>query len=154
MPDDHAAWQKVSGENYAELTQTSDFNFDDIDTALGLVEEAPPAARAQAGELVRQIFAYCFKSRQGKPNLKTAAAKLAAIGAGLRPDAFDDATQGELAAQLGLTKAALSKTSVKFQDAFGIKFARSRSKEARQRMAAKRLGGPDRHHHDTKEAAS
>jgi hypothetical protein len=132
------------GFDAAEVVQTTDFDFAEVDLALGLVEETPPDARQQAGELVRQLFAYCFKSK-GKVNLKTAAAKLAVIGAGLRPDALNDASQTELAARLGLTKAALSKASVKFQSAFGIKFSRSRSVSARSKMRARRLGGPARH---------
>lgn len=129
-----------------ELTQSTDFDYAEIDRALGLVEAAPPDARQQAGEVLRQIFAYCFQSKR-KLNLRTAAAKLAVIGAGLRPDALADESQTELAASLGLTKAALSKASVKFQDAFGIKFSRSRSSDARAAMRASRLaqGGVSRH---------
>ena len=132
------------GFDAAEVVQTTDFDFAEVDRALGLVEETPPDARQQAGELVRQLFAYCFKSK-GKVNLKTAAAKFAIIGAGLRPDALNDETQTKLAARLGLTKAAISKASVKFQSAFGIKFRRSRSVSARAKMRARRLGGPARH---------
>jgi hypothetical protein len=129
-----------------ELTQSTDFDYAEVDRALGLVEAAPPDARQQAGELVRQIFTYCFQSKR-KLNLRTAAAKLAVIGAGLRPDALADESQTELAASLGLTKAALSKASVKFQDAFGVKFQRSRSSAARAHMAAARLAqdGVSRH---------
>jgi hypothetical protein len=141
MPDDHAAWQRVSGENWAELTQTTDFDYDAVDEALRFVEAAPADARAQAGEVIRQVFAYCF----GRGNLTAAAAKFAVIGAGLRPDVLDDATQTDLANRLGLTKAALSKASVKFQSAFGVKFSRSRSLSARAKMRARRTGGPDRH---------
>jgi len=123
------------------LTQTSDFNYDEIDRALGLVEAAPPDAREQAGELVRQIFAYCFKGKRGL-NLRTATAKFVVIAAGLRPDVLGDESQTELAANLGLTKAALSKANVKFQDAFGFKFQRSRSADARAKMRAVRLANP------------
>lgn len=142
MPDG-VAWQNVSssgdGQTYAELTPTCNFDFDALDEALGFVEAAQPSAREQAGELVRQLFAYCFKAR-AKVNLKTAAAKFAMIGAGLRPDdALHNASQTELAAQLGLTKAAMSKASVKFQSAFAIKFARSRSLSGRAKMRAARL---------------
>ena len=139
VEQDHVAF------DHGELTQSTDFDFDEIDRALGLVADAPPDARQQAGELVRQIFAYCFKSKR-KLNLRTAAAKLAVIGAGLRPDALADESQTELAASLGLSKAALSKASVKFQDAFGVKFSRSRSSAARAAMRAARLaqGGVNR----------
>jgi hypothetical protein len=124
------------------LTQTTDFDYDAVDEALRFVEAAPADARAQAGEVIRQVFAYCF----GRGNLTAAAAKFAVIGAGLRPDVLDDATQTDLAQRLGLTKAALSKASVKFQDAFGVKFSRSRSADGRAKMSARRLGGPNRHH--------
>jgi hypothetical protein len=135
--------QDHAGFADGELVQAQEFDFAAVDEALGLVESTPPDARQQAGELVRQLFAYCFSQR--KLDLRTAAAKLAVIGAGLRPDALDDKTQTELARQLGLTKAAMSKASVKFQDAFCIKFSRSRSVSARAKMRARRLGGLARH---------
>lgn len=140
VEQDHAAFDAPG-----EVVQTTEIDFDEIDRALGLVEDAPPDARQQAGELVRQLFAYCFPSHR-KLDLRTAAAKFAVIGAGLRPDALDNASQTELARRLGLTKAALSKASVAFQSAFGVQFARSRSNNARAAMRAARLaqGGVNR----------
>ena len=140
VEQDHAAFAATG-----EAVQVVDFDFDEVDRALGLVKETPPDAREQAGELIRQLMAYCFPAGR-KLNLRTAAAKFAAIGAGLRPDALSNASQTALAENLGLTKAALSKASVKFQDAFKIKFARSRPLSSRAKMRARRLGGPDRHH--------
>jgi hypothetical protein len=139
LQQDHAAFDAPG-----DLVGVVDFPFEEID---GVLESAPEDARQLAGEVIRQVFAYCFS----KGSLTAAAAKFAVIGAGLRPNApgLDDATQTDLAKQLGLTKAALSKASVKFQDTFGIKFSRSRNESARAKMRLRRLGGPDRHH-DTK----
>lgn len=125
-----------------------EFDFAALD---GVLESAPEEARQMAGEAIRENLPYCF----GNGNLTAAAAKFAVIGAGLRPDApgLNDATQTDLAKRLGLSKAALSKASVKFQDTFGVKFGRSRSLSARSKMRARRLGGPARNHHDTKDTA-
>jgi hypothetical protein len=51
---------------------------------------------------------------------------------------------GEIAIELHCTKQNLAHQAVQFQDAFGIKFARCRSKEARAAMRQARLGGPNR----------
>ncbi len=134
--EDHAA-----NIGPGEVVPTIEFDYDEVDRALGLVESPPEDARQLAGEVIRQVFAYCF----GNGNLTAAAAKFAVIGVGLRPSVLSDATQTDLAKRLGLTKAALSKASVKFQDKFGIKFSRSRNESARSKMRARRLGGPDRH---------
>jgi hypothetical protein len=138
LQQDHAAFDAPG-----DLVGVVDFPFEEID---GVLESAPEDARQLAGEVIRQVFAYCFSK---KGSLTAAAAKFAVIGAGLRPDVLSDATQTDLAKRLGLTKAALSKASVRFQDTFGIKFSRSRNESARAKMRARRLGGPDRHHQAT-----
>ena len=128
--------------DHGELTQSTDFDFDEVDRALGLVEAAPPDARQQAGELVREIFEFCFKARGKKfsaSELKTAAMRFAIVVSGLRPDILNDATHGELAKRLSRTKAAASKASVKFEDKHGFQFARSRSLQAREAMRVARL---------------
>jgi len=126
------------------VIQTVDFDYDGVDAALGLVKAASLTAREEAGELVRELVSFCFAGKRGRTSLRTAAARLAVIAGGLRPDLLEDATQGELAAELGLTKAALSKMAVNFSDEYQVKFSRSRSAEARASMRAARLGGPDR----------
>jgi hypothetical protein len=140
IEQDHAAFD-ASGV----VVQTTHFDFDEVDRALGLVEIAPIEARQQAAELVRELFVWCFKSNKRHAPLRTASARFAVIAAGLRPDLLSDDSQTELAQRLGMTKAALSKASVRFQDAFGIKFSRSRSLSARASMRARRLGGPARY---------
>jgi hypothetical protein len=142
--------QDHAGFDGTEMTQTADFDFDEIDRALGLVEAAPPDARQQAAEVLREIFQFCFAAPRKKFNgkhLKTAALRLAVIVSALRPDAFDQASHGQLAGRLGLCKAAASKACVAFEDKHQIKFARTRSESARQAMRAARLaqGAVGRH---------
>ena len=120
--------------------QTVDFNFDDVDEALGYIHHSPPSAREQAAELFRNLATWCFRGQQLRPGL----VKLIAVISGLRPDLLDNRTEPDLARELGVTKQALSRQSLKFQDAWRIKFARSRSKEGREHMAAARRGGPNR----------
>jgi len=126
------------------VIQTVDFDFEAVDAALGLVKAASPTARAEAGELVRELITFCFAGKRGRTSLKTAAARFAVVAGGLRPDLLQDETMTELAAELGLSRAALSKVNVNFSTAYGITFSRSRSDEARASMRAARVGGPDR----------
>jgi hypothetical protein len=70
--------------------------------------------------------------------------KFVTIISGLRPELLGDRPGIDLAAELGISKQALTRQSLRFQDAFNIKFSRSRSKDQRERMAAARRGGPNR----------
>jgi len=115
--------------------------FSDLDEPLKAIREAPPTARQEAAELFRQLASWCFR---GDKPLRTATMKFAVIIAGIRPDLPGDRTMGEIAIELGCTKQNLAHQAVKFQDAFGIRFARCRSKEAREHMRKARIGGPNR----------
>jgi hypothetical protein len=130
-------------ESHHQYVGTTDFPFDEIDQALGFVHESPPAAREQAAELFRTLATWCFS---GSKSLRASMVKFVAIAAGIRPDLLDNRSLRELASELGCTKQNLAHQAVKFSDAWGTKFARSRSKEGRQRMAAARRGGPCRNH--------
>jgi hypothetical protein len=136
-------------EDHHELVGTTDFDFGAVDEALGFIHESRPAARQEAAELFRQLAAWCFR---GDKPLRAAAVRFVAIVSGLRPDLVGDRTMKEIASEFGITKQAMSAQSAKFSDAFGIKFARCRSKEAREHMARARIGGPNRNiqSHQTK----
>lgn len=114
--------------------------FNDLDEVAGAIAETPPTPRAQAGELLRQILTWCCGAN-GTRSLRSATVRFVALTSGLRPEILRDRTGGDLARELGITKQALSAQAVKFEDAFKIKFARCRSKEARTRMARARVGG-------------
>jgi hypothetical protein len=133
--------EHVAFDESHEVMQSVDFNFDGVDEALGFIHRSPPESREQAAELFRQLAAWCFPGNQP---LRSAMVKFTAIVSGLRPELLDNRGGSELAAELGVTKQALSAASVKFSDAFGIQFSRGRLPEARQRMADARLGGPNR----------
>jgi len=90
-------------------------------------------------ELVHQVFQWCFP-RNGKTDLRTAAARLAVFVSGLNPRVLDGKTLEEMATELDRTKAALSKTNVHAERHFGIHFTRSRSDTSRAHMAAAQLG--------------
>jgi hypothetical protein len=135
-------------ENH-DAIQVTPFPYDDIDEALGFIHQSPPTARQEAAELFRQLATWCFR---GNKPLRVATAKFAAIAGGLRPDLLGDRTLEEIAIELGCTKQNLSHQSSKFTEAFGIRFARCRSKEARAHMARARIGGPNRNiQHQQKE---
>jgi hypothetical protein len=142
VTDDHAGYEDGA------ITPAVDFDYDEIDRALGLVDVAPPDAQQKAGEVIREIFQFCFSTRKKNSAnaLKTAALRFAIIASGLRPDLLCNASQGEIAAQLHLTKAAASKVAVLFRDRYKLKFARSRPNTAREHMREARLkqGGVNR----------
>jgi hypothetical protein len=120
-----------------EAVQTVDFNYDEIDRLLGLVESEPPTVRATAAALFAEIMAWVWS---GKYPFKSAAIKFAALTAGLRPDLLGDRTFLQLGREYGVTKAAISKAALKFSDAFGIQFTRSRTESARNHMAVQAIG--------------
>jgi hypothetical protein len=117
--------------------------FKDLDEAAELISETPPTVRELAGELFRQVAAFCFR---GDKPLRIATAKFAVIIAGLRPEVLGDRSLAEIGAELHLTKQSMSNHSRKFSDAFKVRFQRSRSFESREHMRAARLGGPCRNH--------
>jgi hypothetical protein len=129
-----------------EFVQTTDFPYDaiceterELDEALGLVAKATPDARREAADVLHQVFQWCFP-RNGKTDLRTAAARLAVFVSGLNPRVLDGKTLEEMATELDRTKAALSKTNVHAERHFGIHFTRSRSDTSRAHMAAAQLG--------------
>jgi hypothetical protein len=128
-------------EDHHQLIGSVDFNFDDVDEALGFIRKASPSAREEAACLVRELMTWCYR---GNRPLRAAAVKLACVASGLRPDMLGDRTLGEIAAEFGISKQGMAAQSRRFSDAFGFKFARSRSTESRAKMAAARRGGPNR----------
>jgi hypothetical protein len=121
----------------------TNFDFDAVDEALGLIHQAPPPVREEAAELFRALASWCFR---GNRPLRSGMVKFVAIVAGLRPELLQDRSGQDLATELNITKQALAHQSLRFSDAFGFHFARSRSKEGRERMAAARRGGANRNH--------
>jgi hypothetical protein len=144
QPFEHVAFDSDNHE-HATAIGTTDFDFEqvfaDLDEPLKAIRKARPSARQEAAELFRQLATWCFQG--GKP-LRVATMKFAVIIGGLRADLLGSRTMTEVAIELGCTKQNLAHQSVKFEDAFGIKFSRCRSKEAREHMATARRGGPNR----------
>jgi hypothetical protein len=117
----------------------------DFDELAEYLSEQPQTVLQKTAEVLREILAFCFTSRARK-KLFTAAARFAVITSGLRPELLDDEARTTFANELGFTKAALSKMSVKFERTFNFKFARSRSFESRQHMRQSALGHPPTHY--------
>lgn len=130
---DHAAYDASS-----HLEQICDFDFGAVDEALAAITETPIDARQMAAEMFRRIAVWVWSGRN--VSLQRATVRFAVITAGVMPDLIDDPTYSEIGKATGLTKAAVSKQALLFQDTFGIKFARSRSKEARENMAQSQMG--------------
>jgi hypothetical protein len=117
----------------------SDFDFEAVEKSLGEFHAAPVTAQIIAAEVLARIFVLTFEKRY----LRGALLRFTVLMAGIRPDLVNDRTYSAIGLECGVTKQAISKAATKIQDALGIKFARSRSLDARKRMAAKMLGHPD-----------
>ena len=133
----------ADGDTSGNIKKAVFFNHDEIDALLGTVDSAPDDARQMAGEVIREIFIYCFGVQyRRKGGLKLAASKLAVIAAGLQPSLLNGATQEQIAKQLGLTKAAVSWASVRFRDAFNLDTKNGRTEAQREAMRKARLSNP------------
>ncbi len=130
-----AAWTD-DGPHEHDLVPSVDFDFDHIDEALGVIHAAPVETRAQAAELFRRISQWCFTSN----SLRASLVKLIAVFAGINPELMSNRTMKDLGTELGVTRALVSKQSLHFQDAWGVKFTRSRSASARRNMAESQIG--------------
>lgn len=135
------AW--ISDGDLGHFEAVEDFNFDAVDEALGHIITTPDDSRAIAADLLSKLLVWTWS----KPSSSRAAlVKFTALSGGLRPDLLENRTYLELAKECGVSKAAISKSAVLFQRAFGIHFARSRTDEARRHMAAKQVGHANYHH--------
>jgi hypothetical protein len=144
LEQDHAAYES---DGHAE--QVSDFDFEDVFTALDGVSKSRKESTTAAAAL-REIWHWCFSSKSHS-FAKTGAMRFAVLISGIDPATCGGATLETIASELGFTKAAACKASVLFQEKFGLKFARSRQDEGRSHMADARRGKPG--HNRRKEAA-
>lgn len=114
------------------------FDFDAIDRNMGHTRNSTEDdVRAAASEVLSQVLGYCWGDH-GEGSvlpMKTAVLRFVAFTAGLRPELLKNQTYSQIGAQLGVTKAAVSKTALAVEARFGIKFARSRQVAARAHMA-------------------
>ena len=132
-------------DHHGHIEKITVVNHDEIDALLGLAQSVPKDSIRVAGEFIREIFAYCFAVQfRRKGSLKLAAAKLAVIASGLSPNLLGGATKSQIAKSLGLTKQAVSYTSVKFRDAFNLppQNGREHDQESRETMRKIRLANP------------
>jgi hypothetical protein len=135
ISEDHAATCADGSE------QITDFNFADIDIALGAIEDESPNVRADAAALFAALMTWIWSPG----NIKTAMIKMSALTASLNPTYLSDKSYLEIANELGTSKQAISKAALKFSDKFGVQWFRSRSVEARENMRLSQLGhGPRR----------
>ena len=125
------------GSQHQDGLHSIEFNFNEVDPLLSEIEQAPLDARQQAADLLARIFDYCWRG-DGEHRTRTAAARFAVIVRGIRPDIVE-LNSCEIAAELGVTKQAISKLAVGVEDAFGLKFAHCRSKRGRENMRRAQL---------------
>lgn len=134
----------------AEPILSVDFDFETIYALDEEAKEADEEARLVAFELFNGLLGWVWgrpsKSPPSKYQLRYALTRLAAFTAGLRPDLVGGATYLQLGSAIGITKQALSKSSLKCAHAFGMRFARSRPDSARANMSRARKDSYARTH--------
>lgn len=111
-------------------------DFAEVDPAV--LTGVPVKSLEQAAEVLSLILSWCWSR-----GFKTAQRRFAALSAGLRPDLLNDRTFLEIGAELGCTKAAISKNARLFQEAFGFRFSRTRAEDSCARMREAQIGHPN-----------
>jgi len=129
-------------EHGAIPIQTVDPDFERIYADL----DGTPTPDAQPMELaadgLREILHWIWESKGKRRKFRSALVRLVVLTAVMKPALLDCLSYRELGKRLGgITKQALSHQAINFENAFQIKFARSRSKQSREHMAAARRGG-------------
>jgi len=112
----------------------ADFDWRELETALGEIEREPADAREQAAEALERIFSWAWQS--GSPH--AALMKFTSFCSALKPGLVNR-TQPELAAFLGVSKAVLSKHTRNAQAVFNVKFTTTRNNESCERMREAQL---------------
>ena len=120
-----------------------DFNFDAVDAnLLQTIAAEPDDVKELAGDLLSRVMVWVLSPTTTRASL----VRFAADSAGLRPDLMADKTFKQLGAELGVTRASVSKAATKFQKAFSFRFSRGRSAEACEHMAEAQRGHGNYHH--------
>lgn len=123
-----------------QIEQTVDFDFSEVDKALGMIEAAPENVRAKAGELLRELLGWVWGG--SNTSLRRATIRFSVLAAGLRPELVANWTYEKIANETRVTKQNVSKTGKLFERAFGFHFSRSRPESGCERMRESAIGHP------------
>ena len=108
---------KNYGGAFAEIVQTTDFDFDEVDAALSGISKNSKNGRESIFEAFEKIFHWCFSENR----INIAAVRFAVIGDNLYPELIGSKSNKELARQLGVSRQVFSKTRKAFKKHFGIR---------------------------------
>jgi hypothetical protein len=145
MFDENSETGWADGHHHHEKIEHFDYSkveFDRGNPIVSAIENDGADAFTLAGDGLHSIFSWVF--RDGATDLQPAFLRFVAISCLLEPRWLDNESMKEIGARLGVTKASLSKVCCEFQDAFQVRFRRSRSKEARLHMAVSMRGNTNR----------
>ena len=135
-----AAWNYAGG---AHLEPKIEFDYDEVDRLLGEAKTLPADARAEAADFLSIFFAWVFSARKNNGIIRPAMVRFAAACAGIRPDLVSEngtfCTFEDLGKELSISKAAMCKVAVLFEETFNFQTARGRKDEARLNMRNARL---------------
>lgn len=141
--------------NDGPVKEFTEFSYDAVEedhsnplAAIAMAEPEEPDPMKLASDGFSEILAFCWSHSANE--MHPAFLKFVAVTALVNPMLLHNQTYKQLAEKLGVTKAALSKVALAFQDKFKLKFRRSRPAISRKRMARKMKGNHNRHNSHVK----
>ena len=139
-PVEHIA--KPESDHWADgsLSNSIDFDFDQVDRNLGWVKDTPRDVRKEAAEMFKKLLSNIWPDGS---HARPAFVRFLAASCVLDPSLLEGKSMEEIGAQLNASKQSISRFALKFSDSFNLKFRRQRSKSGRKNMSAGQKGHPN-----------
>lgn len=127
----------ASFENGVQV-QTQDFDYDAVDNK----PDSDSNNRTLPSEILKKFLAYCWGSsgKNRRHVMRIPFQRFAILSAMVDPELVGNQDFTQLARQLKLTKAAVSRQAVRMCDELGVHFRMMRRQGARENMSKARLG--------------
>src|ERR1022692_1150070 len=101
----------------------------------GFVEREMPDSKSLAADALRDIWAWFWE----QPNFKVAFLKFVAVTGVMRPELLDSESYAQIGKKLNCSRSNISRLAIKFQDAHGVHYRRSKRDGAREKYSAARF---------------
>jgi hypothetical protein len=133
---------RAAFDSGGEIIGTVDFDLATIEPDTEQIDSVTPlSCHSEAAEAVREILRWCWLNSNGKvATAQTAVVRFAALTAATNPELINNETYLQIGARFGVTRAAVSKAALDFQDHYAVHFRRSRPQEYRETARVAQLG--------------
>lgn len=141
-PEHHITFENTNAgfiDQTREIHHVEDFDYNAVEELTSEINTEPIDVRTQMADLLARIIVACWVGAGDKPSSpRIALQRFAILCTGLRPDITQrDFTT--IAAELGVTKQATSKQTIRLQSLLNLKFPATRSPEACEAMRQAQL---------------